>query len=84
MPVIDFDGMARVNDLHLFADMFVGHAVKVPVTAELYVVVLLHFVAGAVLDFGSGKRPQYWALQGVEQRAEAFIVALLERQRVVG
>ena len=86
MPVIDFDGISGINDLHLFANIFVWDAVKVPVPAKLNVVVLLHFVAYSVFDFeGRGrKRQQSWAFQGVEQRLTAFIAALLERQRVVG
>lgn len=86
MPVIDFDGISGINDLHLFANIFVWDAVKVPVPAKLNVIVLLHFVAYSVFDFeGRGrKRQQSWAFQGVEQRLTAFIAALLERQRVVG
>ena len=56
VPIIDFNGMPGVNDLNGLSDVLKRDAVKVPVTAHLYMVIALDFVHGAVLDFEGSSR----------------------------
>jgi len=56
VSVIYFNRMAGVNNLYGLSDVFKRDAVKVPVTAHLYMVIALDFVHGAVLDFEGSSR----------------------------
>lgn len=56
VSVVYFKRMTGVNNLYGLANVFKRDAVKMPVTAHLYMIVALNFVHGAVLDLEGRSR----------------------------